>query len=384
MTTLLSALFLSSAIGGSLELGDRTEARFTGTTGPTTLSAELMTGPSALLRIGSHRWDISARYAPSLTLRGLGIEPALDILHRGRDEVSIDATRRLNVGVFGDGSYGTARFLSPALPEVDLANAQPIDVLPGLDTIRYASLQTGVEARFAATRRITLDAVAEYGFSGGVNEASEAAYPQIAGPRVKLGADVAITRRDGARTTAEATGVTFSSGEQAALAVLTEAWKHRFTRSTASTLGVGAALDSWRLSAGASSRVTLYPVAEAALEHTRKRLDLGLGVRVAPAIDRLRGDIEPRLLLDASARWTSSQRFSAWGRAGAAQSIPWGVRDSLTLAYGEAGVGVRLADWVELVNGARAAYQLRAETEPQKLQWMIFSGATFTAPRIRF
>jgi hypothetical protein len=386
VTTLLSALFLAAALRGSLELGDRTEARLTGTTGPTSLSAEVMTNPSAVLRLDTRRWEISARYAPSLTFRGLGLDPTLDLLHRGHLEASIEATRRLRVRFLGDGSYGSVRFLSPALAEADLQSAQPIDALPGAETIRFASLRAGAGVLFAATRRLKLDASAEYGLSGGVDAASQETYPQISGPRAEVGADVAITRRDSARSAAGATWVTFTSGEEAVVALITETWRHRFTRRTTSTLGIGAALDSVRAPGGAGRSIALYPVAEAAIAHRLppKRLELGLGLRVAPVIDRLRGDVEPRLLLDASTAWKPNRRLSAWGRAGAAQSIPWGERDSLTLAFGEAGVGVRLADWVELINGARAAYQLRAETEPQRAQWMIFTGATFTAPRVRF
>jgi hypothetical protein len=180
--------------------------------------------------------------------------------------------------------------------------------------------------------------------------------------------------------------VSFSTGQESVLAQVTEAWLHRFNRVTTSTLGLGAALDVSRNSVGEDSRAVLYPVVDAALTHNlpAKRLELGLNLRVAPVVDRMRGEIEPRALLDASSMYRPSGRLAVWGRAGAAQSLPWSEPDSLTLGYGEAGVGVRLADWVELINGARAAYQFRKEMEPLRLQWMIFSGATFTAPRVRF
>ena len=386
MTPLVSTLFLAGALRGSLELSDRTEARFTGTTGPTTYSAEVMTNPAALLRFDTRRWLISARYAPSLTVRGIGLDPALDVLHRGHLEASLEATRRLTVSISGDASYGTLRFLSPALPDAGFASAQPVDALPGLDSVTFASLDAGVGATFAATRRLKLEAFAGYGLSGGVDAASKEVYPQIAGPRALVRADYAITRRDSARSTAEAMGVAFSTGEESVLAQVTEAWLHRFSRVTTSTLGLGAALEVSRPSAGADSRAVLYPVADAALTHNlpAKRLELGLGLRVAPVVDRLQGDIEPRFLLDASALYRPNGRLSVWGRAGAAQSLPWGEPDALTLGYGEAGAGVRLADWVELINGARTAFQRREETEPLRMQWMIFSGAMFTAPRVRF
>jgi hypothetical protein len=386
VTPLASSLFLAAALKGSLELGDRTEARFTGTTSPTTYSAEVMTNPSALLRLDMRRWEISARYAPSLTLRGLGIEPALDILHQGRLEASIEASRRLTLSISGEGSYGTVRFLSPTLSEAGFASAQPVDTLPGLDTITFASLNTSIGAAFAATRRLKLEANAGYYLSGGVDEASQDAYPQIAGPRAHLGAEYSLTRRDSARSTADATWVSFSTGEEAFIGQLTEAWVHRFTRRTTSTLGLGVALDSTRPADGADRQTVLYPVAEADLNHRvpARRLELGIGLRVAPVIDRLRGEVDPRLLLDASAAYQANRRVSVWAQAGGSQSIPWGERDALTLAFSEAGVRLHLADWVDLVNGARAAYQFREETEPHRLQWMIFSGAMFTAPRIRF
>lgn len=385
MTPLVSSLFLAGALRGSLEIGDRTEARVTGTTNPSTYSAEVMTNPSAFLRLDMRRWEISVRYGPSLTLRGIGIEPALDIIHQGTLAAFIEASRRLRLSIAGDASYGTIRLLSPALPETGFTSVETVDSLPGQDTVDFASLDVSVGGTFIASRRLSLEAVAGYRLSGGVGGTSQDLYPQVGGPRVHVTADIALTRKDRARSAADATWVTFSTGEESMVAQLTETWVHRFTRATASTLGLGAALDFSRPSAGAAA-TAIYPVTQAGLTHElpEKRLVLGLGASVEPVIDRVGGEVESRLLLDASATYQASPRMSVWGRTGAAQSIPWSEPDSLTLAFGEAGFGVRLADWVELVNGTRAAYQFRSETEPRRLQWMIFSGATFTAPAVRF
>ncbi|NUQ73946.1 MAG: hypothetical protein HUU21_10340 [Polyangiaceae bacterium] len=386
MTPLVSSLFLAGALRGSLELSDRTEARVTGTTNPTTYSAEVMTNPSGLVRFGTRRFEIAAGYAPSLTLRGLGIDPVFDALHRGSLDLSITANRRLVLTASGDVSYGTFRFLSAALPEADFASVDSIDTLPDADTVTYGSIGASIGARYIASRRLRLDALAEYQRSGGVGDASIAIYPQTAGPRAHIAAEFAFTRKDSARSTAEATWVTFSTGEESMLVQLSEAWLHRITRATTSTFGLGAALDSSRRSAGAASRTIIYPVAEAAVAHEvpEKQVELGLALRVEPVIDRLRGEVDPRLLLDASATVQATRRLSIYGRTGAAQSLQVSEPEALTMAYGEAGAGIRIADWFELVNGTRAAYQFRSETEPHRLHWMIFSGATFTAPRIRF
>ena len=143
MTTLLSALLLSAVLRGSIELGDRTEVRFTGTTGPATYSAEVMTTPSALLRLDTRRWELSARYAPSLTFRGLGLDPTLDLLHRGHLEASLEATRRLRVRLFGDGTYGSVRFLSPELAEANLASAEAMGSGPNGRRLRAQGTVAG-------------------------------------------------------------------------------------------------------------------------------------------------------------------------------------------------------------------------------------------------
>lgn len=406
MTPLASAIVLSAALRGSLDLADRTEVRVTGSTEPGTTSAELMSNPSAILRLDARRWEVSARYGPSLTLRGLGLDPSIDFLHRGHIEATFEATRRLRVSLLGDGSYGAVSFLSPALPEAGFGgpgpdagpdsgpdagpgaapDGGPVDTLPRADTIRFASLQFGVGADYAATRRLKLGAFVDYGLSGGVDEPSQVVYPLLAGPRAIFSADYALSRRDTLRSIASGTWVTFSSGSDAGLASVTETWRHRITRRTTSTLGIGAAFDISRASAGASSQAALYPVAEAGVAHALplRRLNLGLSVAVSPALDRILGDVDPRLTSEAYSAWKPSLRVSIWGRAGVTQSLRLGEEDALTLAVGDAGVGVRLADWIELVNGARLAYQRREDTEPGRLQWMIFTGAALTAPRLRF
>lgn len=388
MTALLAPLLAAAALRGSLDPTLVSEARVVGSGDAAATSVEMELNPGVLARIAGRRVEVSFGYSPRLTLRGLGVEPAFDVLHAAHIDASLRASRRLRITLFGGASIGTQTFSSVRLGESEgeSAVAPPIQSLPSEAALPFLSFRAGAATTYVLTRRATLDALVDYGESGGLTTAARATIPLQMGPRAEVGAAIALSSKDRLRSLAEGSWITFSDGREVALSSLREAWTHRFTRRTESTLAAGLGFGLTRGSADESWPLALYPIAEASLLHRvpPKRLDVGLAVRLSPVVDWLTGELDARVAEDATLTLRLSPRASLWGRAGAAQSIPVGANGSLAIVLGEAGVRARLVESVELTGGTRGALQTQTETGSRQTQWTVFVGATITAPSVRF
>jgi hypothetical protein len=235
---------------------------------------------------------------------------------------------------------------------------------------------------YQATRRLALRASGEGAASGGADAPSRERIPFQIGPRVSLGADFAATRRDHATTSIDASYETFSTGADAGVATVSEAWRRAWSRRTDTSIGVGVA-GSWSHPAGTTlSRLAAYPTADASVAWRlpAERLDVRLSLGIAPVIDRLTGQVDERLQGAAGVAWRFHPSAGVRAQMAAAQSVPQTAIGAVTLVSGEAAIWLAVGRSLRFEVGTRGALQ-GGQAGPQ---WISFATATTTTQPLRF
>lgn len=376
--SLFIAVFLAAA--GTLDVAGRAEVRVRGGSDVPQPVAEAEIAPSAILRYQAHAYRLSLTYAPRFTIRQIETGAAFEPLNGGSLEVGWRG-RRAAVSATGDATYGTASFTSIAL-QTPAPEGGTLQRFPQGGSVAYASARASVAVTYQATRRLALQITGEGAASGGADAPSRVRIPFQVGPRLTLGADVAATRSDRATTSINASYETFSSGAEAGVATVSEAWRRAWTRRTDTSIGAGVA-GSWSHPAGtALSRLALYPTAEATVASRlpAERLDVRLSLGIAPVIDRLTGQVDERLQGAAGVAWGFHPRAGVRAQMAAAQSVPQTAIGAVTLVSGEAAIWLAVGRSLRIEVGTRGALQ-GGQAGPQ---WISFATATTTTQPLRF
>jgi hypothetical protein len=379
--TLWPALLVAAAVSGTVDLSDRSELRVRDSNEPIGPTLDLETTPAVTARLRARAWALELGYAPRFLLRQIDHGPQAEALHSG----SLGATYRFRggeVSVRSEGSYGTQSFTAlTAAPDASGALPQ----LPGASSIGYVSSRTSLAVRWARGTRLALGGRAEYALAGGADAVARALVPLQHGPAVALDADVALTRTDHLVTTVSFAQATFSPGPDDLLTEAQVAYRARSGRRTDVLVAAGAAVLAWR-APGAAARATAYPVAEAGLlrRFPPQRLEAGASLRLAPVVSWLSGVVDERLQGNASLTWTPTRRTTVRALASVAQTVPPAADAALTLVLGEAAVALQANHSVRLEAGTRGAWQSQRGAQSAPPQWVLFLGATFVAPTLRF
>lgn len=380
-----AALLVAAAISGTLDVSDRSELRLRDSGELAGQVVDLETSPAATLSLRSRAFRFSIAYLPRFTLRQVDYRPEPEVFQRGALSAALHGPR-YELALDADLAYGATSFTSLVPIEgADPAHPQ-VDRLPQLSTIDYLSSRAGVTATFAPARRWTFRVQAEHALSGGADAASRALVPSQSGPHAAFSAAHALSRRDSLISAIDASRVLFSSGQDNVLGEAVERWRHAFSRRSAMTLGGGASLVVARTADGGAWSSRPYALGEAAIQYRDPAplVELVLSARLAPVVDRLSGLVDERLQGNALLSWTASSSLVLRTQFGAAQSVQWGQPGAVRIAVGEAAFSVRAGRAAQVDLGTRVALQDAYGVGASPAQWMIFTGASFSLPRLRF
>lgn len=380
-----TAFLLAGAITGALDLSDRSELRLRDSGDAAGRVVDFETAPVATLGLHSRSFRVSLAYLPRFTLRQLDAVPSPEAFHRGALSVSL-RRRRVELVVDGDVSRGTT--ITTALFGVRSLDPAHLSVqrLPITPTVDYLSSRAGVTATFAVTRRWAIRALAEHALSGGADAASREVIPFQYGPRGALRATCSLSRHDSLTSTLDLSRTVFDTGPDNVVGEASEAFRHVFDRRSEMTLGAGVSVVAARASAGDPWITRPYALAEGTLRVSAPaaRLDTTLSLRLAPVVDRLSGIVDERLQGTAAIAWSFTPSLALRTQFGAAQSVQRSQAGAVTVLIGEAAFSARATRAVRVELGTRIAAQASRGVDALPAQWMMFTGATFVLPSLRF
>jgi hypothetical protein len=148
-------------------------------------------------------------------------------------------------------------------------------------------------------------------------------------------------------------------------------------------LAIGIAESRGRASSVAAAGLATYPVVEAAIERHSGTVDVAVGGRFGPAVNRLVGLVEQWAQGSAVAsyhhrRLTTRLFASAW------QSLPASDQNATSLLAGELGVAYEATKVLAFDAGTRAIWQRTPPTGAPFVQGTVFAGVSLRAPRVRW
>lgn len=372
MSPLLSAAVML-ALRGTLDLSDTTELR-AGNSEVGRFTLDIETTPSARVSLRRPAWELRAAYTPRLSWQPL-LRGTPDIWQQGSLGVGWH-DRRASLSLSQDVRYGHLSFASlVAAPEPGTSRLGTLAQASGQSDVLSAG--TSVLATLAVTRRLrhTLELGAT--LSGGVGAASRTALPLQTGGRVELGTSYATSRHDDLTGTLSASRAIFSNGRDNSILEAGLSFRHALGRYATATVGGGAAWAVFR--GGSAGYFTGAAMFTYRLPGRRgDRLTAHFAARLSPALDIVRGEVDPRVESTGELTWNMTDTVSLRARAGLVRSMPFTGPPALALGLGEGAVSVRLSDRLRLDGGLRGACQSTMS------QWVAFLGVTITAPSIRF
>lgn len=383
---MLGALPIPADIAGTIGLSDRTEVRvrFQGST-PVAAALDLDTAPEARLMLATSRMRYTLAYAPRLTLwdaTGVGRQPT--VLQGGAARIEWHG-RDARLTLDQSASYGGVSFA--AFSTTPSADGTPprLDALPPPTIIQYASSTTTLSSHLTQ-RRWTLDSSAGYQLGGGADADARKIMPLERGPLGDLTIDRLVSRQDHALTRLFASESAFSSGPEAILAEADLGWRHSWSRVTETRLTAGVSEARVRATATGPHTFETHPVAEVVVEQRRPlaegRVDVRLGARLGPVVNRLLGLVDERIEGTLGAIH-AYHRFATHASLSLSQSVPVSGVNAFTLLSAEIGGAHRTTDAVSFDTGVRALWQRQEATGATFLQGTVFIGVTLRAPPTR-
>lgn len=384
MSLSLSAILVATALRGTLDLSNRVQlgTRAGGAVASPTLDAE--TSPEVKVSVQSHRWELTADYAPRFTGSLVGEDPQSYILHQGQIGARFQA-RRLSVSFTEDVGHGRLSLLSLGVAQgaAPGTGTGSLAALPANEFMDYSWSRTGIVARFAASRRWGVSVLGDLSLSGG----DSARAPVPSQTRLHAGArvDHAVSRRDRVTALVDVANAGFSTGYDNTLAESKVSWRHDLGRGMAATIAGGLGFSTTRGDAAPAAVSDVLPIAQAGITYRPRTsdLDFGLTLEVAPVIDAVRARLDERINATASVAWTPTREFAVQANLGLARSIPSGAGVAYSLGSSSLTVSYRVNDVLQLDGGGRSAW-IAAPGIDSLPQWMVFAGATLRVPTLRF
>jgi hypothetical protein len=382
---MLAIAVLAADIAGTLDLDDVSEVRVratppVGQVGPTPPGTapprgiDVLTRPEARIAMTDRRWDYGLSYAASFILPDLEQGPQPQLLQLGGVRVSWH-DRFLRVTVSQDATYGIENS-AYLLPTVQPVPGQPTP----LTTAAPATAVTFGYSRSAAIATLRFDRLTqgslgvEYLLSGGLDAISQQSLPEQKGPRATAELAHTLTRSDTLITAAFAQRAEFSAGPCATttlpagstcqlsdqLAQLTEAIRHKMSRSDTVTLAGGAAVAAVSYQPGTPYTTGYYPVVEgswASLLGDRGASTLTVYARYAPYMDVRTGIVLSTLSGEVRAADQISPDLVLHLTTVVGQSLPASDPSASTFVRGELGLDYHVSKRVDFTIGERWLWQ---------------------------
>jgi hypothetical protein len=378
---LLAPAVLGAPVRGTLDVGDRTEARGGYLGLPTDPALNLETAPSATVNLDARRTTFMLQYAPHLGLTNVEIELRPYLLHAGAAEV-VWRARWLRLSLNEVASYGdlnttsalpSSSFVSPGTSTAGPAATGGAPMAPpvttpgatgatgvtggatpgssdsnGFSRLRYQASTTTLAAMLTPSRRWSLRLALSYTLNGGADNVARQVLAYQYGPRAEATFEHTLSVRDHLVTQASAEGSTLLSiiphtdGEGVALVPLeatygyvfvrgSEGWSHHFTRATEASISGGVTevhsdlqvLDPVGPPSPPQRFWKTYPTAEVSLIQqlpVNDRFDVQVRALLTPAVNRLTGLLSQQVQGLLNANWKRA-RFTHVAEGALAQSV---------------------------------------------------------------
>jgi hypothetical protein len=421
----------------TLQLGDRTEARYTDAVGdsPTPAVASGSTAPNIALRVNNRRSSVQLNYVPSLTLSPLNRSPReLYVFHtaganfgyRWRrttaqigNSVSIGSLSLRLASVQGPqtttGQSGTNQPASGDNSSMGggssptMGNGSPTTgsgspttgggtpttggtpVTPGgvvtrlADTdqkVAFYTSTTTIGVSHDLTKRVRFGVSAGTTISGGLNDVSRQYYKPLRGYFIggNTGYAFVLSRRDAFLTSVSLTKTWSSNDNQVANGSITESWGHIFNKETSGGLGAGLNVTRFTQADGLAG-FSIFPTFQLGIVYRtqlgRGRLSLAVSAYGSPALDPLRALVDPRVGVGGSVGYSRNKLF--WVTSGSA-ALSLAPKDrnagAVNATAGETRLGYQIGQWVAVDGGARLAYQSYEGQTVISTTWAAFAGVT--------
>jgi hypothetical protein len=275
----------------------------------------------------------------------------------------------------------------------------PPSLVPPTSTpILYVASQTSVTTTMLV-KPWTLYARLGYQLQGGADSSAQAVLPFQQGPMGQAMATYQFAPRDRLLTMANAAELSFSTGTEDFTASIEEQWRHGWTRTTETWLGVGDAAVRTRSAADAPEVLGSSPIAEAAIDqrfgHGRQSGQVRLDVRLSPAPNPLTGLVDEQIRGSLEGKW-SSRQLGIRLLLAASESVDQGTSYAVRQGVAEVNAAYTLSPAFIVDAGVRALYQSQnAAGTPSNggpagiventfQQVVLFVGVSFRAFKVKF
>lgn len=357
--------------------------------------------PTVGLEVREGNAALQVGYAPRISLREITSAPRTEVQHTGRlagmwrprrglslrlgEELMLGSVNLLTTDVF------TPPVSEPGEPDGPLAppvGGGPLQPLPQQDTVYFLSSATTLTVDTSQLgRRWQLSGSTGFNISGGLDGPAREAVPLQYGPRFDVSLSHALSSLSAITTAASVTHSRFSTGANATVLTLTEAWGQRLNRHTTLEAGAGVALARAVEAPDEAEPGEEPPPAPEPTLALLPNLTLGVGhripsrtadfygragVRVTPFVDRLTGRVYPRADLTVNGTWMLGPRVRVSTNAGTAFAVGGATGDRIV--SGGLSASWDLARWVTLDADTRSTWSRSPDLPAARLSWAATLG----------
>nr|WP_225937495.1 exopolysaccharide export protein EpsX [Myxococcus sp. RHSTA-1-4] len=360
--------------------------------------------PTLGLEVRDGNTSLLVDYAPRISVREITVQPRTEIQHVGRLAGSWRPERGLSLRLSEELVLGSVNLLTTdVLPLPDPGSGDPdgplrppdgggpLQPLPEADTVYFLSSATTLTADTTwLGRRWRLSGSTGFNISGGLDGPAREAVPMQYGPRVDVSLSRVLTRQSAITTTVSMTNSRFSTGANATVVTLTEAWGQRLSRRTSLEAGAGVSVvraveapeetePGAEPAPAPEPTLGLLPNLTFGVGHripSRTADFFGqLGVRVTPFVDRLTGRVYPRADLTGTGTWTLGPRVRVSTHAGTAFAVGGASGDRII--SGGLSASWALERWVTLDTDLRSTWSRSPDLPTARLSWAASLGLSF-------
>ena len=403
---LTAALLEVSSAAVTYSVAVRTDSRVrsneTAAEGAPSVAGDTDIAPTLGLEVREGNAALQVDYSPRISLREVTAAPRTELSHTGRLAGVWRPERGLSLRLSEELTLGSVNLLitdvvplpdpggqEPDGPLTPPVGGGPLQPLPTEDTVYFLSSATTLTADTNRLgRRWNLAGSTGFNISGGLNGEARVAVPLQYGPRFDMSLSHALSSRSAITTAASVTHSRFSTGANATVVTLTEAWGQRLDRHTSLEGGAGVALargvaapddeapPGEEAPATPEPTVALLPYLTFGVGHRIPSREADFygraGVRVTPFVDRLTGRVYPRADLTVNGTWLMGPRVRLSTSAGTAFAVGGATGDRIV--SGGFTASWDLARWVTVDADTRGTWSRSPDSPTARLGWAATLG----------
>lgn len=372
-------------------------------------TVDLQTTGNAALTLTGKRSSFGLAYNPSVGVVDVTHDPQHTLFHGARATYSYSHNRlTLTLGV--GGSIGRQSYLTVAgvAPAQDKPANPPATGAPGAammpgqaqngtttgylvrrQVVNAGSANAAFGMTYVLTRRWSIAGNLGFVIGGGLGD-SEEVLPKYYGPSAGATATYQLTRLDTLATSLNTSYTKVPTlGSRFVTSTLLETWGHRWSKRTATTLGVGVTHLRSRPNAEADYSDSILFAGNIGITHMRplgenETLSLFASTGLTTPYNPVLGIVQQTLNEAAGVTW-HKDRTTLGATATASQSLPLDSPTATRFVGLGATAGYRLAEYVGLQLGAAWFKQVLPAANAAAdvpAQWLIFAGVALGAPPI--